>query len=79
MTSKEGGFYSAEDADSEKIEGKFYVWNPKQVVDVLGKDADRFMKAFDVTPNRYVTGIITEKGVATAPYEVSLPALAGTQ
>ena len=50
MTSKEGGFYSAEDADSEKIEGKFYVWNPKQVVDVLGKEADRFMKAFDVTP-----------------------------
>jgi uncharacterized protein YyaL (SSP411 family) len=50
MTSKEGGFYSAEDADSEKIEGKFYVWNPQQVVDVLGKDADRFMKAFDVTP-----------------------------
>jgi uncharacterized protein YyaL (SSP411 family) len=50
MTSKEGGFYSAEDADSEKIEGKFYVWNPQQVADVLGKDGDRFMKAFDVTP-----------------------------
>jgi uncharacterized protein YyaL (SSP411 family) len=50
MTSKEGGFYSAEDADSEGVEGKFYVWNPKQVVEVLGKDADRFMKAFDVTP-----------------------------
>jgi uncharacterized protein YyaL (SSP411 family) len=50
MTSKEGGFYSAEDADSEKVEGKFYVWNPQQVADVLGKDADRFMKAFDVTP-----------------------------
>jgi len=50
MTSKEGGFYSAEDADSEGIEGKFYVWNPVQVLDVLGKDADRFMKAFDVTP-----------------------------
>ena len=32
--------------------------------------------AFDVTPNRYVTGIITEKGVAYAPYEISLPALA---
>jgi uncharacterized protein YyaL (SSP411 family) len=50
MTSKEGGFFSAEDADSEGVEGKFYVWNPQQVVDVLGKDADRFMKAFDVTP-----------------------------
>jgi methylthioribose-1-phosphate isomerase len=32
--------------------------------------------AFDVTPNRYVSGIITENGVARAPYEESLPALA---
>ncbi len=32
--------------------------------------------AFDVTPNRYVTGIITEKGVARAPYEESLTRLA---
>ncbi|HLY07872.1 MAG TPA: thioredoxin domain-containing protein [Planctomycetota bacterium] len=62
MTSKEGGFYSAEDADSETIEGKFYVWNPQQVVDVLGKDADRFMKAFDVTP-----------GGNWEPHEESIP------
>jgi methylthioribose-1-phosphate isomerase len=33
--------------------------------------------AFDVTPNRYVTGIITERGVATAPYTESLKKLAG--
>jgi methylthioribose-1-phosphate isomerase len=33
--------------------------------------------AFDVTPNRYVTAIITEKGVARAPFEESLPKLAG--
>ena len=33
--------------------------------------------AFDVTPNRYVTGIITERGVATAPFEESLRALVG--
>jgi methylthioribose-1-phosphate isomerase len=33
--------------------------------------------AFDVTPFRYVTAIITEKGVAQAPYEESLPRLAG--
>jgi len=32
--------------------------------------------AFDVTPNRYVSAIITEKGVARAPYEESLPRLA---
>ncbi|MBI3211034.1 MAG: S-methyl-5-thioribose-1-phosphate isomerase [Candidatus Solibacter usitatus] len=35
--------------------------------------------AFDVTPNRYVTGIITEKGVAYAPYEESLPRLAASR
>ena len=34
--------------------------------------------AFDVTPARYVSGIITEKGVARAPYEESLKRLAGT-
>ncbi len=33
--------------------------------------------AFDVTPNKYVTAIITERGVAKAPYEESLRALAG--
>ena len=33
--------------------------------------------AFDVTPNRYVTAIITEKGVARAPYLESLRELAG--
>jgi methylthioribose-1-phosphate isomerase len=31
--------------------------------------------AFDVTPNRYVTAIVTERGVARAPYAESLPAL----
>jgi methylthioribose-1-phosphate isomerase len=33
--------------------------------------------AFDVTPARYVSGIITEKGVARAPYEISLKEMAG--
>ena len=35
MTSKEGGFYSAEDADSEGVEGKFYVWTEKEIREVL--------------------------------------------
>jgi uncharacterized protein YyaL (SSP411 family) len=38
MTSPEGGFYSAEDADSEGTEGKFYVWSPKEITDILGED-----------------------------------------
>jgi len=31
MTSPEGGFYAAQDADSEGVEGKFFVWTPEQV------------------------------------------------
>ncbi|QQE78250.1 thioredoxin domain-containing protein [Alicyclobacillus sp. SO9] len=38
MTSVEGGFYSAEDADSEGEEGRFYTWTPKQVKAVLGDE-----------------------------------------
>lgn len=38
MTSPEGGFYSAEDADSEGVEGKFYVWSPREITEILGED-----------------------------------------
>jgi uncharacterized protein YyaL (SSP411 family) len=37
MTSPEGGFYSALDADSEGVEGKYYVWAPKEIEEVLGR------------------------------------------
>ena len=38
MTSPQGGFYSAEDADSEGEEGKFYVWSLKEIKDILGPE-----------------------------------------
>ncbi len=44
-----GGFYSAEDADSEGVEGKFYVWTPEQIQMVLGDDAPEFANWFGVT------------------------------
>ncbi len=49
MRSENGGFYSAEDADSEGVEGKFYVFTPDEVRQALGKDADEFCRYFDIT------------------------------
>ncbi|MBT8406984.1 MAG: thioredoxin domain-containing protein, partial [Deltaproteobacteria bacterium] len=52
MTSPEGGFYTAEDADSEGEEGLFYVWTPQAIKDELGNDlGDLFGRFFDVGPH----------------------------
>jgi len=46
MTDTEGGFYSAEDADSEGKEGVFYVWDPKQINSILDKDEAEIFEAY---------------------------------
>ncbi|HAG08089.1 MAG TPA: thioredoxin domain-containing protein [Desulfotomaculum sp.] len=52
LTSPQGGVYSAEDADSEGVEGKFYVWSPLEVKEILGeKEADVFCRLYDITPD----------------------------
>ena len=49
MTHSEGGFYSAEDADSEGEEGKFYLWDADELRNVLDKDESDFaIKVFNV-------------------------------
>jgi uncharacterized protein YyaL (SSP411 family) len=51
MTSVEGGFFSAEDADSEDIEGKFYVWSQEELENNLNQNEyDLIKKYFNVTP-----------------------------
>lgn len=49
MMSPEGVFYSAEDADSEGVEGKFYLWSKQEISDLLGADADWFLTYYSVT------------------------------
>jgi len=49
MRHEAGGFYSSYDADSEGIEGKFYVWQANEIREVLGKDADLFMARYGVS------------------------------
>jgi uncharacterized protein len=50
LTDAQGGFHSTEDADSEGEEGKFYVWTPAEVKQVLGERAgERFCYVYDVS------------------------------
>ena len=49
MTANNGGFFSAYDADSEGVEGKFYVWKKSDIKEILGSDADVFCLYYDVT------------------------------
>ena len=49
MKNNDGGYYAAIDADSEGVEGKFYVWDKKEIDIALGKDAVFFNAYFDVS------------------------------
>ena len=46
MTSPEGGFYSAQDADSEGEEGKFFVWRPEEIVEILGGEDGKLVNDY---------------------------------
>ncbi len=66
MTSPEGAFYSAEDADSEGEEGKFYLWTPKEIREVLGdEEGSRFCRDYDITPEGNFAGKSIPNLIAT--------------
>ena len=64
MTDPGGAFYSTQDADSEGVEGKFFVWRPDEIAEVLGEsDAKEFCEYYDVTSD----GNFEEKNILNIP------------
>jgi uncharacterized protein YyaL (SSP411 family) len=72
MTQPQGGFYAAQDADSEGEEGKFFAWVPGEIEAVLDKEEARlFARYYDVTPDGNF-----EHGTSILHVDTELPALA---
>jgi uncharacterized protein len=69
MRAPDGGFYSALDADSEGVEGKFYVWTADELRDVLGPDAPVALAWFGATPggNWEGTNVLESRGPEPDP------------
>ena len=73
MTDPRGGFYSTQDADSEGVEGKYFVWRPQEITDVLGKEQGELVcRYFGVTEE----GNFEEANILHVPQE---PAAVATQ
>ncbi|MDD2220537.1 MAG: thioredoxin domain-containing protein [Clostridia bacterium] len=50
MRNPNGGFFSAQDADSDGVEGKYYLFEPNELVELLGKeDGEHFCRHYDIT------------------------------
>ncbi|MBP9110859.1 MAG: thioredoxin domain-containing protein [Pyrinomonadaceae bacterium] len=71
MLDESGGFYSTQDADSEGEEGKFFVWTPEEIAEILGEDeAAEFCAFYDVTASGNFEGaniLNVKNSVAIAP------------
>lgn len=58
MTAPGGGFYSAQDADSEGVEGKYYTFTLAEIFDILGKERGKqFAETFDITAGGNFEGV----------------------
>jgi uncharacterized protein YyaL (SSP411 family) len=74
MRGPEGGFYAALDADSEGEEGRFYVWTPQQIREVLGVEAEAAIDFYGVTEAGNFEGgsVLHRPGGAAAPEPAGL-------
>lgn len=63
-----GGFYTSQDADSEGIEGRYYVFSPKQIVSVLGvAEGEKFCIDYDVTSKGNFEGLNIPNRIGKEP------------
>ncbi len=78
MTGEDGEFYSAQDADSEGEEGKFFVWTADEIREILGeRDAEIFSAFYDVTPSGNWEGhnilrVVMDAPEIAAKYNISV-------
>ncbi|MCI5845018.1 MAG: thioredoxin domain-containing protein [Oscillospiraceae bacterium] len=58
MTAPDGGFYSAQDADSEGVEGKYYTFTLHEIIDILGEEKGKqFAQTYDITADGNFEGV----------------------
>ena len=70
------GFYSSEDADSEGVEGKFYVWSKEEITAVLGENSNVVMRYFGVTDEGNFDGVNIlhiDRGLRALAHEFDRP------
>lgn len=75
MTSANGGFFTAEDADSEGVEGKYYLFMPYEITSILGEDeGQRFNDDYNITSKGNYEGrnILNRIGKSMMPYDKRL-------
>ncbi|SFM39628.1 thioredoxin domain-containing protein [Salibacterium qingdaonense] len=68
MQDAKGGFYSGEDADSEGVEGKFYLWTPGQIKQILGEEnGSLFCEVYDITEDGNFEGVNIPNLIGQSP------------
>lgn len=81
LTDEQGGFFCGQDADSEGVEGKYYVFTPEEIISVLGKhDGERFNENFDITKDgnfegKSIPNLLMNKNPMQQPSEQELQKL----
>lgn len=70
LTDEKGAFYCGQDADSEGVEGKYYVFTPGEILEVLGEwDGEEFCRRFDITAGGNFEGKSIPNRIGDPQYE----------